>query len=352
MRRGVPTSSPGADAAKQASVFGVLVILGTITLFLFSILVISYTYGQVVATLAAVEDPQPADYEPIDDGNTKDSGKNPHENDLPLVPHVPITAKLRTATKHLKARGGKLAVFRGAGIYLVWLICRTFLTSLFFGHGASPVRLGLAQIFAEVALANVETAWVHVVISEPTAKPWWRRVPGFKTWKAVAPAVAVKAIASKLSFILPMTLGVTFGVFRITDNSVATFPTDNPQGKGVVIGSLSMLVLSLALTFLIEIPATVTMVRVAASVLPADVQTIVPFDRTFNGKMLPSIVSGTTAISLLDAWKTFSWQSRVRYVKLMVKVLCLTTALVMGFASVIVAETIVFGVKAQAQGSH
>ena len=52
-------------------------------------------------------------------------------------------------------------------------------------------------------------------------------------------------------------------------------------------------------------------VRVAASMLPENEQTVVPFDRSFGGRAK----NGTRCLSILDAFRTMKVQNWYRYLK-------------------------------------
>jgi len=108
--------------------------------------------------------------------------------------------------------------------------------------------------------------------------------------------------------------------------------------KGVSIGALA-----LVLGFLLVVPADVSLTRVQASLLADSEETIVPFDRSFNGKVIPEIVGGTGAIGMLDAWKSFDWAARVRLVKAYLKVFLMQLAIASVFVVIAVLEvTLVF----------
>jgi len=127
----------------------------------------------------------------------------------------------------------------------------------------------------------------------------------------------LKATASQLCFLLPAYLGTVLHAFPMDKN---VFRSADQSPLALLLAVLAVLTLSVALVILIEVPATVTMVRVAASMLPDDDEPIVPFDRTFGGKVPPAVVGGGGKIGLLDAWKTFTWPSRVRLLKVLGKV--------------------------------
>jgi len=88
----------------------------------------------------------------------------------------------------------------------------------------------------------------------------------------------------------------------------------------------------------IQVPAAVAMTRVAASMLPEEDETIVPFDRTFGGKTTPTIIGGQGKIGVVEAWKSFPWASRVRLLKLMVKVAAIALSAWIGLVIVLTAE--------------
>lgn len=92
-------------------------------------------------------------------------------------------------------------------------------------------------------------------------------------------------------------------------------------------------------TVLVAVPATVTLKRVQASLLAEEEETVVPFDRTFGGRVLPEVVSGgPSAVGILDAWRTFDWSARFRLVKLYTKIAAIQIAASAAFMLTAVAE--------------
>ena len=78
--------------------------------------------------------------------------------------------------------------------------------------------------------------------------------------------------------------------------------------------------------------------RLQASLLPEDDEPIVPFDRTFGGKVVPAIIGGSGMIGMRDAWKTFDWNAIVRVVKVYVKTAFMQMALFMLFLVAVAVE--------------
>lgn len=89
---------------------------------------------------------------------------------------------------------------------------------------------------------------------------------------------------------------------------------------------------------LVVIPADVTLTRVQASMLPEEDESIVPFDRTFAGKVKPEILGGSGAVGMLDAWRTFDRSARMRLIKLYGKIFAIQIALTFMFVFVVIGE--------------
>lgn len=275
-----------------------------------------------MATLAAVEDSHPDIYVRIDnDDPTKPV--DPNEAELAAAaaaPPKPITSKLRTTIKHLRARAGFWSRFRGFSMYMAWGIAQGFVVALI----PVPMSSFLGQFFVQsvvsVLFSTWQMAWVHIVISEPSPKRFYQRIPSYHTWTKIAPAAALENVLTAAAFFLPMALAHVVG-----------WVDTNPKQEDALVAIyrfLAVMVFPFLLAFLISVPARVIFTRVAASMLPEEDETIVPFDRSFGGKVQPSIVGGSGKIGLLDAWKTFDWDGRVRFVKVALKTAAIEVAIV------------------------
>ncbi|PGH15224.1 hypothetical protein AJ79_02589 [Helicocarpus griseus UAMH5409] len=330
------------DTARQISAFALLTFAVTAIGFGLVAFAIQYTYGTVVGVLASVEDPQPDIYTPISD--SEDSAKNPKLTgpETPSAQPAPITRSLRSTILHLRARAGPWSRFRGLGLFLCTAICRSILAEvLTFGTVDFGLLESCGEIASDVLTATLELAWVHIVISEPSTKRFWKRVPGYSSWVQIAPAVALRSAASQLSLVLPAQLGLRLIVWPVNQNH--SFADPDRDNAADIATAMGVLALSIILTILVEIPATVTMIRVAASILPQEENTIVPFDRTFGGKVQPAVLGGSGKVGLLDAWKTFTWPSRVRLMKVLAKTFAILTVVSFTFAFVFVGEAMFFG---------
>lgn len=142
-----------------------------------------------------------------------------------------------------------------------------------------------------------------------------------KVWKKVALPTAVFAVAEQLSFFIPYYIALLSGVAGSSPEDMRKYT--NGKRAGMAFSGLGLGLFGLVLSICLVVPANVVLTRVQASLLSDTEETIVPFDRSFGGKVVPEIVGGSGAIGMLDAWKTFDMQSRIRLIKAYVKVFVL-----------------------------
>ena len=294
---------------------------------------VEYTYGTVVATLAMVEAPtavaivktEAADSDdpdaPLLTSEDKATEKTPlAEPELLLIKNQPITASFRTTIRHLRANAGRLSLLRGAKASLAFHILHFALTNfamIFLGR--SQKLEPLAAWIAAIALSRINMTWTHVVISENSPKRWWLRLPSIQSVRKTIPAMALWATARQLTIHMPRVLFQKFGLTRYVEDpeSWGALPE---AGRITVLHSMFLVcAVALAIEVLILLPATVTLKRVQASQLPEEIEGIVPFDRTFGGRVVPESAGGTGVLGLLEAWRSFDWAARIRLVKIYLK---------------------------------
>ncbi|KAE8152824.1 hypothetical protein BDV25DRAFT_150436 [Aspergillus avenaceus] len=303
-------------------------------LFVFSVLAyffvlfsIEYTYGMVVATLAAVEDTNPDIYVRIDTDFDANKPVDPAEPEL-AAPPKPITSKLRSTIVHLRARAGFWSRFRGFGAFITYTLAQGFLYAIL------PVALSnlAGQFFCRVivgmALANLDLTWVHVVISEPSPKRFYQRIPDYKTWLKFAPVVALEQCVVFAAFYIPLLIIVATG--NVVNIDIK--PTSDDFDAGTVYRAATAVIVPCLSAHLASIPARAITIRVAASMLPEEDEAIVPFDRSFGGKVVPAILGGSGKLGIADAWKSFDGPARIRYLKVFGKTFAMECAAILFFA--------------------
>jgi hypothetical protein len=267
-----------------------------------------------------VESPEAIVFEPLRPEDPDAPINKTTDPELLLVQQQPITASFRRTIKHLQSKGGFRARFRGFSIFIAYVLLVQWVSGML----GIFLPFLVAPIVATVIFAQLSLAWTHIVISDPNPQPWYRRVPSIKTWKKVAGPTAIVSVAEQAAIVLPAYLAATYEFVGNPDDFANT---TNAERRIMALKGLSVVALSIVLAVLIVIPANVSLIRVQASLLPDDVESIVPFDRSFGGKVIPEIVGGSGVIGMLDAWKTFDWNARVRLVKAYAKVFAMQFAL-------------------------
>jgi len=333
------------DQIKQIAMWGMILIWVTGVLYFAMMSAISYTYGDVIATLTMIETPTATAFTvdstdeldaPLLDQKPEDA--KAIEADLFLVKQKPITSSMRSAIKHLKARGGRLARFRGFHVALIYHIALSvgtnFMTSL-FGSPFGPWTRPLAFIVVSVVLARLNMTWTHIIISNPSEKRWYRRIVSGKAVRNIMIPTAVFAIA-QLSLCLPVFI---FSMASDTWQRPSTHGDEKEYAQKLGLFQVAIAVIAfIVILVFVVIPADVTLKRVQASMLPEQDEAIVPFDRTFGGKVVPAILGGSGAVSMFDAWKTFDRSARVRLIKLYAKIILVQVFTTVLFFMVVLGE--------------
>ena len=344
VRRGVEATTRDRTSDGQIEAIyqiptGAIIVLGlSAVLCLLFLTSIRYTLWGVVSTLAEVEQPQNSFLITAEKAAVEGDvlPEEAAEAEVAVIKQKPITATIRTTIRHLHARAGFAARWRGLSLFVVYAVAHSLLSGFIanmFGAfhypdmGSVLLVKSLGSIIATITLARFSTAWVHIVISEPSSKPWYRRVPGVRSWKNVWAPSALVDLTTRLAFALPVICAIALGLK----------PEDfQGQHPGMVaLKGLVCVALGLLTVIALVIPATVSLIRVQASMLPEENEAIVPFDRTFGGKVVPEILGGSGAIGFVDAWKTFDMSARARIVKLFFKFLSIEVALHLFFLMVL-----------------
>ncbi|OLN88065.1 hypothetical protein CCHL11_00468 [Colletotrichum chlorophyti] len=325
------------------------VFLADALVFLPIILFTSYTLQQVYPIFAIIEDENPPAYDPVN-LNDEDAAAS---DVVPGVGPIPakvtggrpttVTSSLRSINRLLMANGGWRANFRGFFCQLA----QTFATFALYGIFSSflpEILASLATLLAALSLVQLSTAWVHIIITPRSPLHFWSRLPPFKrTFDATARPVVAYWLAQTVATWVPIAVGWAIGLdlpnFRFGQPSTIE-PHAAAPWKSIVIT-----LITLVFHVLIVIPTHVVLVRVQASLVPEEADTIIPFDRSFEGKVEPRVVGGKGFATMTDAWNTFSRAAWRRLVILYVKVFAVTIAAFFLMAAVVVPELILMASK-------
>jgi hypothetical protein len=297
--------------------------------------------NEVITTLCMVESPvaaitvSPSTHEPAD--KEEKEGLLETGPTITLVNQKPITSSIRGTIKHLVARAGRFARFRGFKIHLLHSILFG-LCSTFFSAALPPVpgQAILVAALSGAAVANVHAAWTHKVVSMPNDKKFLARIPSKADWKVLALPAAIHAAMPYISLYLMCGVAMLMGLFNLGHDNVAEYT--GAQMACLAVRMLVVFIFAIICTLFLCLPAMVTLVRIEASLLPEDEDTIVPFDRTFGGKVVSQMFGGTGKIGFLDAWRSFNWEARRRLIKLFAKVFFILMGLIFIVVHVLIAE--------------
>jgi hypothetical protein len=303
---------------------------------------------EVVATLCMIETPHAAiTVSPSEESASKDEKEGLLETGptITLVRQKPITSSIRATIQHVVANAGRFARFRGFRIHALYSVAFAlavhFFTAFFmslFPEGL-PGQAVLVSGLAGATVANVHAAWTHKVVSMPSEATFWQRIPSKSHWKTLAPAAAISTAMPYISLYLTGGVAILLGLHKLEHANLEEF--SKGQWMCLAVRVLATIVFAIFTSLFLCIPAVVTQVRIESSILPDDQDTIVPFDRTFGGKVVSQLLGGSGKIGFLDAWRSFNWEARRRLLKLYVKI-----GAIMMFAMFVIGHVLVFEVFA------
>jgi hypothetical protein len=357
---------PGSESISPMAVLPV-VITGVITLLI--IASIRYTVGEVMASLAMIESPSstaiiepksppkyaddaPPAYTDEPDAPLEKEALLPSEVDadadveVTVINHKPITSKITTTIGHLQRVGGFRARWRGLG----WSVLYHGLHNVFANLLAALMGFGLvghffSYILVSLGLARIHMAWTHSMIAYPSSKSIKARIVPRKQCKAILLPSLVFAVAQQATFILPVAVAFALGLPNIEHEHLVEAAHHGDCHKMLFLGLRFLAVPATAIfvALMVLLPASVTLTRIEASLLPEDEQTIVPFDKeAIRGDTDLTVRGGARAL-FVQAWRSFDRPARLRLLKLYAKmVLAQFTVAIVGL-HLAVAELYVLG---------
>ena len=310
---------------------------------------LQYTVKTVYPIFAMVEDENPPAYEPVpladeihDDEQGNGTASFRPTNGQPKT----VTSSLRAINRLLMANGGIRANFRG----FFCALAQGFLTSILLGifTGAfGGFFVPVATLLAALVLCQLSTAWVHIIISERSPRHFWSRLPPFRrTFDATYKAVTLLWLATEVSRFIPLAMALALGLEIPRPDSDGVVDFNGVDGAWIAKSIVTLFVGIVCAVFII-IPATVIVVRIKASLLPVEDSPIIPFDRSFEGKVEPEVVGGKGYATISDAWSTFSKTAWRRLLVLYAKVFLVVLAGMGVCMAVLIPEAIIISKHAK-----
>lgn len=326
--------------------WALLVVLVDFLLLIPMVLIFEYTFKMIYPVFAIVEDENPPAYEPVSlneqsadpeggagIGITRNGFKPTHGQ-----PRT-VTSSFRAINRLLMANGGIKANFRGFFCFLAQVFLTSIVMGIFTGVFGG-LLYPLATLLASLTLVQFSTAWVHIIISEKSPLHFWSRLPPFRrTFDATWKAVTIFWFAREVTRFIPIATAFIIGL-KIPKSGFNEPMDMDAIDAGFIVKSLVVTVITLACSVFVIIPAYVVLVRVQASLLPVEQSTIIPFDRSFEGKVEPEVVGGKGYATVTDAWTTFTKSSWRRLLTLYVKMFLLSIGAVLVFAVILVPQVV------------
>lgn len=300
-----------------------------------------------------VEDNSSAQYEPVslDDGEPitgtegigaegrRNKPTGPSDATAPMLsqpqPTSATTSSLRAINRLIYSDGGIRSYFRGFACFFVYGVATSFLFAFFSLLVPMSLASSIASLISSLLLVQLSSAWVHIVISPRSPKHFWHRLPAFRsTFKAIAPPIVVYWLALQVANAVPFLLGWLLNLpppsNDTSQDGLDNIPSLDFNASWKI---LVIVLLTSAVSLFVVVPAHVVLVRVQASLLPDIDDTIVPFDRSFGGHVVPLGLDGKSHASMTDAWRSFSHSDWRRLVFLYIKIyaIAIASGMVVGF---------------------
>lgn len=240
---------------------------------------------------------------PTSGKDTKESREAFIVEEAPEPPSEPITSSLGSTFSLLRSIGGFDSLFRGFSCFLangvfgfvLAIVLASFVPLVFAITG--PILISLA----------LNTTWTHIVISAPSDKYFWQRMPRFGLMlRATALPTLLSFAATMFTQKAPIVLARTL---------LAAQPNPGDPNHAVLV-----LVLYFALSVFVAAPIHMNLTRVQASLLPEGEETIVPLDSALTLHR----AKGREYMSMLEALMTFPRSAWIRVLALYAKIFAIT----------------------------
>ncbi|KAJ5320066.1 hypothetical protein N7508_000349 [Penicillium antarcticum] len=231
-----------------------------------------------------------------------------------------VTNDRSVARRRLQSQtGGLLALYPGLDIFSVYMLLAFTIMNVarfFTVEGAqTPVSI-LYMLFSGLLLTNLHTAWIHAIISKPTNKTLWQRIPGWREWVGILPTASLDIILPSLAHYL--TKSWMLFLRGICSAALNAWFDEKISSELETTGILIFFFAPYVSEIFVSTVMRTIYIRVAASMLPDNDEPIVPFDRSFGGR---ARTSERYCLGIFDAVRTMPFLNWYRYAKIIWEVL-------------------------------
>ncbi|RFU78156.1 hypothetical protein TARUN_4088 [Trichoderma arundinaceum] len=310
-----------------------IVLLFNFAIFLPIILVLYYTLPHVYPVFAIIEDKEAVRHDSLDLNNVT---KKPS----PTSPSTSNHGRTNTSSpaaiyRLLVNNSGTLANFRGLTCALLQSIPTSGFIA-YYGRFLSFEYHIVARLFRSLLMVQFSTLWLHLIIAQTTDRPFWSRVPPFKrtlqaTWRATILHWAAVEFTGLFPSMVASCMNIdwpSLGLFG-PDNTYS-FRLDMATGDSVFYFKCAAVIFATVVgSIFFVVPSQVVLMRIQASLLPMEDSAIIPFDRSFKGRVQPAFTNSRDYATISDAWHSFSWTSWRSLIILSFKIIFLSLSLIL-----------------------
>ncbi|KAJ7260665.1 hypothetical protein C8J57DRAFT_1720019 [Mycena rebaudengoi] len=221
-------------------------------------------------------------------------------------------------------------------------ILSSTLGALIFGFNLfSHVVVSMAT---SLLLARVHMLWTHSMIAHPSTKSFLHRlVPRAQCAPLLLPTL-VLAAAQHATFLVPLGVAHLLNLFNMPEHALHAFQRDDPAALTfMALRVLAVPVTAALIALFVLLPASATLTRIEAALLPADTPPIVPFDRADLVGTIDLTARGSSRALFAAAWRSFDGAARVRLLKLYAKMVGAQIAVALVGIQIMAVEVYIIG---------
>lgn len=216
------------------------------------------------------------------------------------APDSGITDSLRTTLHHIRTHAGLSFLFRGFPLFTIYAFTQHALfpvlaSVLLPGSADTPLLAHLGSIISTSLLSYLQVLWIQTVITKPSSTFSHHQLPNIACWIRAAPIAVLEAAFDEWAtyYSTDLAVAISNATVKLLDPNALLDPVaaqDIKRGYAPhILGLIPCFVTCMA-----TLPVRISLIRIAASLLPEDEQLIVPLD---------PVLKENPPSGAVDAWK-------------------------------------------------